>query len=166
MSYWAFDRRCEKSRPWLVHSRHWQLTMLGRTLEMPADLSGESAVGLRMQAFAVCGRHDKRRHRIAMRLGHGIDRGGRDPRDRPDPNNPRRSGAGSQRRKTGGQARGEVIVAAGRHDDHPGIARNQRDDCRRADADPSGEPTFAKQGAQIGGDRIADERTCRRRRSR
>ena len=133
--------------------------------EMPANIGGESAVGLRMQAFAIRGRHDKRHHRIAMGLGDGIDRGRCKPRDRPDPNNPRRSGAGSQRLQTGEQAWGEVIVAAGRHDDHPGIARNQRDDCRSADADPSGKPTFAKQGSQIGSDRIADECTCRRRRN-
>src|ERR1700722_6605181 len=31
MSYWAFDRPYEKSRRWLVRSRHWQLTMLRRT---------------------------------------------------------------------------------------------------------------------------------------
>src|SRR5580704_879588 len=139
--------------------------LTARGSEMLANLSGESAVGLRMQALAICGRHDERHDRIAMSLGDGIDRGGCNPWDWPDPNDPRRSGAGSQCLHTGEQARGEVIVAAGRYDDHPDIARNERDDCRSADADPSGEPTLAKQGAQIGSDRIADEGTCCRRRN-
>src|ERR1700731_317000 len=51
----GLDCPYETSRRWLVRSPPWQLTMLWRTLEMPANLSGESPVGLRMQAFAVGG---------------------------------------------------------------------------------------------------------------
>jgi hypothetical protein len=131
---------------------------------MPADLGGERAGGLWMHAQAVCGRHDERHHRIAVRLGDRIDRGGGGPRDRLDPDDARRGGAGSQYLQAGEQARGEVIVAAGRHDDHLGISRHSGGDRRSADADLHGELAFVKERAQTLGDRIANDGTCCRRR--
>jgi len=131
---------------------------------MPADISRERAVGLRMQTLAVGAGHDEWHHGIAVCLSDGIDGGACDLRDRFDLNDSRRSSAGPQGLQAPEQARGKVIVAAGRHHDHLGIARNERHDRRGADAEPSAEPAFAKEGSQIFSDRIADEGARRRRR--
>src|SRR3984957_14586942 len=126
---------------------------------MLADVGGERLAGMRMNMLAVPRRCLERPPRIAVRLGDRIDCGGRGLRERPDPDDACRAGAGSQLLQAREQARGEVVVTAGRYDDHVGPARHPGGDRCGADADLHVDVAFAKEPAQILGDRIPDNGT-------